>query len=87
MDAQADPSLRWAQSHCWFCHVVAQMSLICLKILLPFQHCFTLSYTEQMKDDNQRPALDLCSQELNRVEFNRRQVLNHASAQVPRQSS
>ena len=25
MDAQADPSLRWAQSLCWFCHVTAQI--------------------------------------------------------------
>ena len=33
-DAQVGPSLRWAQSFCWFCHVMAHMSLVWLTGLM-----------------------------------------------------
>ena len=36
--AQADLSLRWAHSHCWFCHVTAHLSPIYHNALL---HIFT----------------------------------------------
>ena len=35
-DAQADLSLRWAHSFCWFCHVVAHFNLSPLSCFLLF---------------------------------------------------
>ena len=34
-DAQADLSLRWAQSFCWFCHEVAQICFVWFVVLGP----------------------------------------------------
>ena len=41
-DAQADPSLCWAQSLCWFCHEAAHMSIYLAKYWCPRQLLYLL---------------------------------------------